>query len=230
MICAYLRMPFIPPNESQARDEEQATRREELQVRLAAQRILAAHLDDQGYAGRDVAPETFWPEVDLIDLTGAHLVDFGLHHCRITALQLNSATLTGESTFRGMTCSIALIQGATFAGHTDFRGATFTSDAWFSGSTFEDEVWFHTDQHYPAASFGGRAVFRDVTFARGADFSKATFADSADFSKIEDTNHAVRLDGVHVGNPNAELIWPPGWTLEPDPDGFRLTRSDGLRH
>ncbi len=71
VICAYLRMPYKSsdgqppaedaPAEAHTRYEEW---RQELQVRLTAQRILVAHL-------RPGAVDTFWPDIDL-DLTEAH--------------------------------------------------------------------------------------------------------------------------------------------------------------
>jgi uncharacterized protein YjbI with pentapeptide repeats len=246
VICAYLRMPYTPPDEIiehpppltatpndsrishrrvSAEDEaEQLRRREELQVRLTAQRILASHVrDERGPAQRAAAPPptTFWPEIDIIDLTGAHLVDLNLQHCHVEVVQLNHAVLTGESIFRGMTCSLALIQATTFTGHTDFRGVTFIHDAWFTGSTFGGGVWFHADEFYPGARFGGHASFKDVTFAKKARFNKATFCRSVDFGRNsnEGRTKAVHLDGAHVDSPGLELIWPSGWAVELNPDG-----------
>jgi hypothetical protein len=72
VICAYLRMPYSPPADQPPAEDAPAEahtryeqRRQELQVRLTAQRILGAHL-------RPKARETFWTGIDL-DLTGAHL-------------------------------------------------------------------------------------------------------------------------------------------------------------
>ena len=72
VICAYLRMPYTPPDD-QASGEDASQdahiryeeRRQELQVRLTAQRILATHLKPK-------AAEGFWADIDL-DLTEAHL-------------------------------------------------------------------------------------------------------------------------------------------------------------
>jgi hypothetical protein len=78
VICAYLRMPFIPPAEtsghageppstsdsalvdSLTQNEEQARRREELQVRLTAQRILASHLREHQHPDQNDSKDTFW--------------------------------------------------------------------------------------------------------------------------------------------------------------------------
>ncbi|MGH3939009.1 MAG: hypothetical protein ACRDTG_10315 [Pseudonocardiaceae bacterium] len=81
VICAYLRMPYTPPDDQAPGEdapEEAHSRyeqhRQELQVRLTAQRILAAHL-------RPKAMEIFWVNLDL-DLTGAHLHQLDLTACR----------------------------------------------------------------------------------------------------------------------------------------------------
>jgi hypothetical protein len=72
VICAYLRMPYTPPDDqapgedaSQDAHTRYEERRQELQVRLTAQRILATHLKPK-------AAEGFWADIDL-DLTEAHL-------------------------------------------------------------------------------------------------------------------------------------------------------------
>lgn len=245
VICAYLRMPFTPPDEagghasgppptsdsalveSLTQDEEQARRREELQVRLTAQRILASHLRGHRHPDQNSPRDTFWAEIDLIDLTGAHLVDLDLQHCRVPTLQLNRATLTGESVFRGMTCSLAFIQSAAFTGHTDFRGATFTNDAWFEYSTFEDQVWFNTYESYNGTHFHGRASFKGVTFARRARFQHATFAASLDFSEIPEGAERVHLEGARMTNPKAKRKLPPQYreTWNPDRDSLIITRE-----
>lgn len=245
VICAYLRMPFTPPNEtgghtngppstsdsvladSLAQDEEQARRREELQVRLTAQRILASHLREHRHPDRNGPRGTFWTEIDLIDLTGAHLVDFDLQHCRVATLQLNRATLIGESVFRGMTCSLALIQSATFTGDADFRGATFTNDAWFAYSTFEDQVWFNAYKAYNGTHFNGHASFKGVTFARLARFQHAIFAASLDFSEIAEGAERVHLESARMTDPKAKRKLPPQYreTRSPDRDSLIITRE-----
>jgi hypothetical protein len=72
VICTYLRMPYALPDDKPPGDDALAEahtryewRRQELQVRLTAQRILAGHL-------RPRAVDTFWPNIDL-DLAEAQL-------------------------------------------------------------------------------------------------------------------------------------------------------------
>jgi uncharacterized protein YjbI with pentapeptide repeats len=240
VICAYLRMPYTPPLEAQGSnpaqrparqptaaetlatsDIEHLRRREELQVRLTAQRVLGAHLRDEQYVGQrqsGTVPSTFWPEIDLVDLTGAYLIDFSLQYCKVPALQLNGATLAGESVFRETICNLALVQGATFTGHTDFRGATFAGDAYFAYSSFQGDVWFHN--HYlpghariPPAKFAGHASFKGVKFSKSARFNDVTFASSLDFSEISDDEiRYVDLTDAHIDDLDKGVILPTGWT------------------
>lgn len=232
VICAYLRMPYIPPDESSAPGSPgQPGRAKELQVRLTAQRILAEHLRDVTCSGErhdGPVPEAFWPGISLIDLTGAHLVDFNLSGCRVDVIECNRAAFTGESLFRALLCDLGLFQGAAFE-FADFRGATFVSDAWFSGSEFIHDAWFHGDEFYPSARFGRHADFRNVTFRRRARFEKVTFGRSSDFTGMtcKEGARAINLRGSLVQHPDAvnrdaskaPSNWPPGWGLEPGPDG-----------
>src|SRR5262249_12017642 len=242
VICAYLRMPYTPPLLADAQgsdpgqhpaqgpaavetratsDIEHLRRREELQVRFTAQRILGAHLRDEQYVAQrqsGPAPRTFWPEIDLADLTGAYLIDFSLQYSKVSALQLNDATLAGESVFRETICDLALVQGATFTGHTDFRGAVFAGDAYFAYSKFHGDVWFH-DRYLPGhvrippARFAGHASFKGVKFSTSARLNDVAFASSVDFSEIsDDAAQHIDLTDAHVEDPDKGVILPSGWT------------------
>ena len=70
VICAYLRMPYKPPEDMPPGEDAPAktrtcyeNQRQELQVRLAAQRILGAHLIPEGADG-------FWSDISLGRLDG----------------------------------------------------------------------------------------------------------------------------------------------------------------
>ncbi|WP_103334968.1 pentapeptide repeat-containing protein [Amycolatopsis sp. CA-126428] len=75
--------------------------RQEREVRLTAQRLLARHLhhDDQKHP-----PATFWANMNL-DLTGATLIDFDLSNCRV-----NEATFT-QAKFSGGDCPVIGVSG-----------------------------------------------------------------------------------------------------------------------
>jgi hypothetical protein len=232
VICAYLRMPYdAPERSSKSGHPGQPGQAKELQVRLTAQRLLAGHLRDAPYGRRDDSPvpETFWPEIDHVDLTGACLVDLNLSHCRVRAFTCHDATFTGESLFREILCDLAFFQKASFKGHADFRGAAFTSDAWFSYADFGSDVWFHGDEFFPAARFGRHASFMNVNFTRKARFEKATFEGSADFREITCREgakainmygcQALRPDAVNPDISKAPTTWPPGWGIKSAQDG-----------
>jgi hypothetical protein len=105
VLCAYLRMPY------DAAAEPSVEQRQELEVRLAAQRLLFNHLQSG-------AITFFWAGMYL-DLTGATLVDFQLAGCTVDR---------------------ATFQNATFVGSTDFDGTVFTHATNFSGATFDGEI------------------------------------------------------------------------------------------
>jgi len=227
-------MPYIglddPPASSHG---DQSSRQGELQVRLTAQRILAGHLRDPAYGGQrhgTLDPAAYWPEIDIIDLTGAYLMDFNLSGCHIRTLECNRTIFIDESLFRHLRCDLAFLQSAIFKGHTDFRGATFIHDAWFAYTTFDSDVWFRSDEFFPAARFGGHASFMNVTFTRKARFEKAVFERSADFRDITCTEgaRAINLQGCQVHRPDpvnpdvtaAPSSWPPGWKIEPGMSGI----------
>lgn len=223
VICAYLRIPFDWPTESsQHGSARHPTSKEELQVRLTAQRVLAEHL--RRASGDDSIPDAFWPEIDLIDLSGAHLIDINLSRCRVKTVQCNHATFSGESLFRELSCDLAFVQNAVFDGFADFRGAVFGLHAWFSGTTFAGNVWYHADRFFPGARFGRHASFANVSFARAARFGGAVFEGSADFGKLtcKEGPESIQLEDAQVQDPDAvspdvkrePSNWPPGWVVE----------------
>jgi hypothetical protein len=248
VICAYLRMPYAPiehrSNDTGSNPREQNTklakpdvevwqqestgqqnadhREQELQVRLAAQRILTSHLRPEPNKDGQPTNPKYWTDISL-DLTGAYLVDFNLSHCQAKTVTFNHATFVGETLFRGATFSMAFIQGATFVhgpDHdtfvADFRGARFISDVWFSFTTFARAPWFHADEFFPGAYFGRYASFKGATFSGGARFDGASFEGGIDFDEAR-TN-------IYTQNK-----WPKGWTEYPADDniGRQLADTEG---
>jgi hypothetical protein len=108
VICAYLRMPYTPPDEQPPAEDAPAeahtryeNRRQEQQVRLAAQNILSRNLriDDQRHQRwwhRRPVPN--WPGIRL-DLTGALLVNFSLGQCQLYSSKFSTAQFTGVAYF-----------------------------------------------------------------------------------------------------------------------------------
>ena len=236
LICAYLRMPYTAPadvNLAVYRDQHRhqvryqsarrgltaqelkpADTREEHQVRLTAQRVLATHLHSDDAT-------RFWHNINL-DLTGAHLIDLDMTNCSIVTGTFRGASFTGgvfrgaafteadfgEATFSAPDFRDATFADATFTGHTNFRNATFSSDADFSGATFShahfDGATFSgayfsdaifTGAYFNNATFSEDAVFRGATFT-SAHFDSATFTGDADFSNARFSDAtSTRKDG-----------------------------------
>jgi uncharacterized protein YjbI with pentapeptide repeats len=217
IMCGYLRMPFTPPQHSAPprnpaslrrrrpawmRPHSAGTgaatgddRRQEGQVRLTAQRILAAHLrpEPKGRRGKPANPK-FWPHIDL-DLTGATLLDFRLDRCRLRIGTFTNAHFTGVASFEEVTFTgDAFFHRATFTGLAYFHRATFIGVAWFQ------EVAFTGDARFNWATFTGDARFKWATFTRTAftnahftqvaRFDKATFSGDAGFHKATFAGHA----------------------------------------
>lgn len=117
VLCAYLRMPYTPPDDTPAptgpsdaddpptgapgRPHEQTDEgdptaarvlraRQEREVRLTAQRILATHLRP----GTATEPDpSYWGRLDL-DLTAAVLLDLDLTNCHLAMARLDGATFS----------------------------------------------------------------------------------------------------------------------------------------
>ncbi len=226
LLCAYLRMPFArPPGDptvwgtvnadEAAPDLDGATAREELEVRLTAQRILSSHLHE----GR---PDAFWPELDELDLSGAYLKDFALNECRIGAVTLTHAILDGGGVFRSMRCDLFLAQDVAFQGHVDFRGAEL-GDCWLYGSKFDSTVFLGSDEHLPGTHFKQFASFAHSSFDGQVSFQGTRFSAAADFANTQFVkgNETLRLDEAQIENPNATspevghkaTVWPSGWAF-----------------
>jgi uncharacterized protein YjbI with pentapeptide repeats len=175
VICAYLRMPYTPPDDRAPSDDAPAEaharyeqRRQELQVRLTAQRLLAAHL-------RPDSSDVFWSGIDL-DLTEAHLYDLDLAHCRLNSADFGGARFSGPPRF----------DGAYFGGDARFDAAYFGEDAWFSSAQFNGEARFNNAQfsrsaRFDNAQFRGDAWFHRSRFSGFAWFREARFSSSARF-------------------------------------------------
>ncbi|MDI5936632.1 pentapeptide repeat-containing protein [Micromonospora sp. DH15] len=188
VICAYLRMPYTPPDGESApepcdqppaggpalaaptaatadSDKPAADPREERQVRLAAQRILARHL-------RPTTPEgkphpSYWGPKVVLDLTEAVLIDLDFAGCHLHNAIFIRTHFTGTTRFGE----------ATFSGTTRFGEAAFSGGAWFGEAAFSGGAWF------AKAAFGGVAGFGEATFGGDAGFDEATFGGDAWFDE-----------------------------------------------
>jgi hypothetical protein len=110
--------------------------RQEHEVRLTAQRILARHLRPGDLKRPD---DTFWEQIDL-DLTGANLTHLNMAHCRVRTVSADEATFTGVASFNHATFTrLTSLNHATFE-IARFNEATFTRDASFEGTRFATGV------------------------------------------------------------------------------------------
>jgi uncharacterized protein YjbI with pentapeptide repeats len=192
VICAYLRMPFDPedPDPMDERTSlESEPWRQEKQVRLTAQRILAAHLrPDRGDRySTDPRASRFWPDTRL-DLVGATLVDFRLQNCVVADAIFRGAIFSGPAVFGEATFTSGAVFGnAVFSSTVWFVGATFTSGAAFGGATFSDDAMFSSvtlsgNVAFNGAAFGGSVNFDRATFGAPVNFEGVTFGGPASFN------------------------------------------------
>jgi uncharacterized protein YjbI with pentapeptide repeats len=199
-----------------------ANAREELQVRLTAQRILAAHLRLDGESRRQMPDECsmddyshYWEEI-CIDLTGATLVDFDFHACTIFSINCSSADFIGGANFaqarfiddvsfssarfapndKGIGDPAANFSHAVFQGDANFIDATFTDKAEFSESIFEGKASFCSHFSYAAfdrSTFKADAWFVAANFTDSVSFREAHFAGLADFTEVMFTQERLGL-------------------------------------
>lgn len=193
VICAYLRMPYTPPDEQPPAEYAPAevrtryeNRNQELQVRLTAQRILGTHLKPK-------AGEAFWAGIYL-DLTEARLHRLDLTDCHIQDAQFSGTRFNGNTGFGG----------TQFGAYAGFIGAQFDRDAIFSRVQFGAYAGFGRAQFdgyagFDGARFGEDASFGAARFGGVMDFVMARFGERAGFGGAR-----ARLDLDHS--------WPAGWT------------------
>lgn len=215
LLCSYLRMPFVHPDyedkyidskekghgdrqpilldlaPSLARAAGLASdaddiQRQEIQVRLTAQRILNEHL--QPYQdGIELIPSgKFWEGMSL-DLAGAVLVDFDLGMCQVESANFEDTWFYGKTEFGGVEFkSIASFELAKFFQLVLFEAAQFNSAskfqyALFGGkSTFEFATFF-AGAGFRASRFIWDSNFCDVRFNSTVDFSEAQFQEPPSF-------------------------------------------------
>jgi uncharacterized protein YjbI with pentapeptide repeats len=196
VLCAYLRMSYNPPPEKTVqrtggvpRPLQRNSRRRagikppdgpsavadlvearlELDVRLTAQRILAAHLWPHNSSA-------YWGEHE-IDLTGAVLVDLDLDGCSVDRARFDKATFIGEASLRAVFGRRASFDGASFTGDAFFFDASFEGGASFSGASFSGIAMFSD------VSFKGQAAFADTIFRKTANFEETSFEEDAEFQR-----------------------------------------------
>jgi hypothetical protein len=225
VFCAYLRMPYTSPADATPatagpvtelplpRTEPTANRdpRQELQVRLTAQRILAAHLtlptdvaSEQASTLTPTAAQPFWYGLDL-DLTGAQLINWTLPRGYLRHADFTGATFTGDARF----------SEAIFAGDAVFGEAIFADLARFDRATFTG------DARFSEAIFAGDAVFGEAIFADLARFDRATFTGDTSFSEATFFGYQMMTGAWVALREGRQDVWPQGWRIALGPtDGW----------
>lgn len=185
LLGAYLRMPFTPPPADPPAEPDTSDSRQEREVRLTAQRVIATHLHPGPDPDNPV--DTFWRDMDL-DLTGATLIGFDLSECHLRTATFTAATFLGDAEFLDtrfggeawfastVFTGAVWFDSATFAGYTEFQSASFQDDTSFSSTLFADRATFGS------ATFTGVTRFLTTTFTRHADFRSTTFDDTVEFN------------------------------------------------
>ena len=224
VICAYLRMPYTPPEdkppaedaprEAHTRYEEQ---RQQLQVRLTAQRILSRNLrvdaQRRRWWHRTPPNAPAWPGIGL-DLTGALLLEFSLTNCQLDYANFTHTQFIGEANLETQFTGDASFMGARFTGGANFRDARFTGEVNFRRARFPGEANFvgaqftHNVADFGRARFTGGAHFWGAQFTRGADFGRARFTGGAFFRDARFCG--VSFQGTRF--PNGANFWGAQFT------------------
>jgi hypothetical protein len=232
VICAYLRMPYTPPDEQPPAEEAPAethtryeNRRQEQQVRLTAQNILSRNLRvipqrrRRWWHRTAPPPAPAWPGIRL-NLTGALLLKLSLAGC-----QLGNADFGGAQFARG-----ASFEGAQFTGRAHFEGAQFTGEANFKLAQLARGA------HFELAQFTGGADFGGAQFTGETNFKLAQFTGGADFGGAHFGREAHFGDARVTSATSPGTVWPPGWTTRPakpdkgeDPAFLYLTKVQGAQ-
>jgi hypothetical protein len=234
LICAYLRMPYVPPGgysavaasgdaaEAEPSDvpptdlasltpdhAEEERRGQELHVRSAAQNVLAGLL--RLPSGTDDPKR---PTLDL-DLTAAVLIGFDMSKCRV-----------GRANFTGARFGYAYWGDPAGLRETNFTESVFVGEALFGGARVSaradyGRAMFESDAHFRAAIFESDACFEEAMFNSHVEFDRVNFWGTVRFNQAK-FKHGVRDIGFadsFVQELRADHQWPSGWALQPHPDG-----------
>ncbi|MFD2468265.1 pentapeptide repeat-containing protein [Amycolatopsis silviterrae] len=233
VICAYLRMPFPKPSWDYDRSraaamksgmsETERQEREELQVRLAAQEMLADHLREA-----DGSPEK-WGPLD-IDLSRAVLIDFRLERCSVGKARFHGTQFLvvarfDKTVFGGETWfyqsdfdQLASFSGAKFLDRAIFTGARFGWHLLARGARFLGGVWLYHSE------FRGRCDFRDGEFSQFIQFDEQAkrgkpSGDATSWDEFPGTRFNFR--GAKIGQLAEEPTLPDRWNVSADGMTYR---------
>ncbi|RJQ68854.1 hypothetical protein D5S17_31525 [Pseudonocardiaceae bacterium YIM PH 21723] len=208
VLCAYLRMPYRPPV-----DTEDERGRQEREVRLTAQRLLEEHL--QPGQDRKHPRAKFWKDIDL-DLVGATLVHFSLSRCQVRLVNVEKARFEGDAYLRELRCERLWMKETVFS-----KTAQFT-ELEASMLVLCDRVTFQGHASFVSAKFSPLCTFTESTFHASVDFTDAEFGPESGLGRV----------WVRPDRQSPQAAWPAGHEVVEDPEGrgWYLQPSGALDH
>jgi uncharacterized protein YjbI with pentapeptide repeats len=220
VICGYLRMPheitpFKLPDPylddfAAGRSSETGPidmndqNRQEVQVRLTAQRIITRHLERRNPS----EAQQIWPGLYL-DLRGATLYNLNFSSKIINADFDGAKFINAQAFDNSIFTAGGRFHGTHFSEHASFRNVIFKGHSNFIGTVFLKGVRFDETTFAGQAAFSGariveEAIFRETNFdgpcefwkteLEGAIFEEASFAKNSTFRKTIFSGQ-VRFDG-----------------------------------
>lgn len=228
VLCAYLRMPYDPPQLPEAPTPEDKREfkaaRQERQVRHAILDSIGEHLR------RPILEDQTWHTCDF-DLTGATL-DGG---------NLSYAVFAGEVSFRQTRFPEGMLfaRGAKFLNGVGFANAEVDGgqvsliEAEFSGLT--QFAWMRVtggELSFAGAVFNGFATFAHAQFARGevnfgidGHIQGAQFNSEVEFEQAEFSGAGVSFDGFNIAAGEVDFSMVANWSFPPNFGRFRDLRG-----
>ncbi|MGA9693580.1 MAG: pentapeptide repeat-containing protein [Pseudonocardiaceae bacterium] len=232
VICAYLRMPYTPP-QTLASVLGRPSRSLRPARRRRAQRLIdqPAHATPTSQGARQEHAR----QEEQVRLTAQNIL---LRNLRVTAQRHQRwwhrtpppeapawpgirLDLTGALLLKFFLpeCQLdyANFSGAQFTGRAIFSGTQFTSGADFWGAQFIDGAEFR-DAKFPYGAYFGGAQFIGGADFWGAQFSHWTYFVGAQFTSVVRFERAQFTDRADFEGTRVTLaaepesVWPPGWT------------------
>ncbi|MET9067777.1 pentapeptide repeat-containing protein [Streptosporangium sandarakinum] len=200
VICAYLRMPYLPelvdPAQARAEALRDARRRHQALRAAVRGRVIVTASPAPSTGGSVVKDTEGERQVRLTAqrILAEHLRDDRAPEDRDTVpvgprfwegihLDLTGAILT-DLDFHNCHVAEAQFDGVIFTGNAKFYEATFTGDVSFKGSAFRGKAEFY------GTAFAGDVNFNGCTFTGEAEFDRATFGGEALFRGTAFTRNA----------------------------------------
>jgi flagellar basal body-associated protein FliL len=219
VLCAYLRTSISVTKDELAAladgfladvTDPDVIPKEDIQVRMVAQRILTGHqrkprLVEGAVQSLNALPKTksYWAGIDL-NLSDATLIHFDASRCTFQSVSFERSRFRGVCKFSDTTFEEPVWFDRAHFDHALFDKATFSQDVRFF------EVKFHYWASFDNARFMGETTFNAATFSGVVAFRDAHWTQDPadDFLFLYAATHT---------NLEARVVrhWPPGWSVRP---------------